>query len=470
MTRFYRWWAKRRIEFVWLTGLLGMVFLTTCHPFAAEPAAEANTPMPPPTATLATGDSATEPISPSISSAPTATPAILPLRQTPIFTADNADAWAAEMSALLAELATRTQGDLAQMLAEIKGWVAPQQLAEGLPWPEHSLAVQADLDDDGAIELLLGVPQLREQCEGETCEMNLVCGAFDCFSAVFFLEPTAVGYTATLFRPDDLFEPWLSNPEFFAHQDLDGDGRSELILAQNWCGASTCGTDLWVGRWDGIAWEPLGHMGQTYTEISLVDENGDGQTEIMLYGGTMGSAGAGLQRPHTLIYGWENGRYTLQKDTPDPNDNPYFLLLDAHAALGNNELGTAYALAENARTNLIPVTPDDDPFSLYDDWGIDRIGAYATIQMMLIEALRGETAVMQTLLAEIETNYTRTDNPYLPAAQALWQIYQTSGDALAACQAMANVLRADPEQAALLSWFGYNMEQIAPEDYCPLSQ
>ncbi|MEZ4768837.1 MAG: hypothetical protein R2844_10490 [Caldilineales bacterium] len=93
-----------------------------------------------------------------------------------------------------------------------------------------------------------------------------------------------------------------------------------------------------------------------------------------------------------------------------------------------------------------------------------RIAAYAAAEAMLVHALRGETDAMQPLLQQVETTYDRSDNPFLPAARALWETYADTGDALAACGAMERVVRlwGDTE----LVQFG--SERLEIEQICPL--
>lgn len=74
------------------------------------------------------------------------------------------------------------------------------------------------------------------------------------------------------------------------------------------------------------------------------------------------------------------------------------------------------------------------------------------------------------MLDELIAEYDELDNPYILAAQVLLQTYQDTQDPIDACQAMAKVIQANPDQAEFFRWYGYATERLRMTDICPLSR
>ena len=162
----------------------------------------------------------------------------------------------------------------------------------------------------------------------------------------------------------------------------------EVLLQQKWCGAHTCFTGLTVGRWDGARWHNLadGPISQAYTELTVEDSNGDGALEFTFFGGTFGSVGAGLQRPHRLLFDWTDGAYRLVEDEPAPADQPYYLMLDANMALAEGDRDRALELA----LRVVKEPDFSDSMVPLEEVGEDRIVGYAAVEAMLVRAERGD--------------------------------------------------------------------------------
>ncbi len=378
----------------------------------------------------------------------------------------NLEEWIQGSQQAATDLVNWAQGDPGLITAQMATWGAfTPTSTQNIPGVPNAWAQQTDLDSDGTPELLLAMPSLESRCQGENCQVTIFCDFTFCPAQVFIFQHNGRewGLVYQFGQSEEAAWGTLSYPQLFTQQDLNNDNIIELVISDYSCGANTCFTNLTVGQWHNGQWQALGVFGQASSQITLNDWDGDGTREFILYGGMVGSVGAGMQRPHMLVYGWQNGRYELLADTPDSSNNPYFLILDAHTALQAGHLDTALALATQALT-----PSDSNDLTMIDEWATPRIGAYAAIEAMLVHAIRGETAEIQTLLTTIETNFNAPDNPYIPAAQTLWQTYQQTQDVLAACQAMAAVVQANPEQAQFFTWMGYNMEFIPIEQVCPL--
>lgn len=361
---------------------------------------------------------------------------------------------------LVTELLHATQGDVEAFLQQIAAW-SSEALSE-----THLASAWVrivDLDDDGAPEWLVSVPQLEERCDSSGCTRFMRCEVGLCPGLVLLFERDRFSFKlGHLFQMKDS-AGWLDHPQVLTIDDLNGDGKTDLVLSENWCGAHTCGTRLLLGYWDGQRWHDLaaGRVEQTYTEITIVDQDGDGAKEIVMHGGIVGSAGAGAQRQHTEVYAWRDGGYRLIARISDPDPHIYFRMLDANTALVNGDLDRALELA-------IAAVEEPDKGVGSPSWIQSRVVSYAAIEAMLVYAVRHDPKAMQALLQEIETKYDVLDNPYVEAAQNLWSTYQATQDAIAACKAVEQTVTAHLEQARFFPEYGYAMERLPLSRICPL--
>jgi hypothetical protein len=193
-------------------------------------------------------------------------------------------------------LINQVGADEAAYLAQLAAWGLPATETEYV-WLRH-----VDLDGDGQQEVLLTYP-LVYQPSGVVDAVS-VCLRADC-RRLFFLFEEKGGFYWPAIHPGrwELGADSLKNrPSIFAVGDINADGRTEVVLMEEWQGAHTEGVNLTVLRWTGAAWEEIGWLTQSYSHVRLIDIEGDGPQEFVLYGGVVGSAGAGFQRKSTDIY------------------------------------------------------------------------------------------------------------------------------------------------------------------------
>src|SRR5207302_1330753 len=105
---------------------------------------------------------------------------------------------------------------------------------------------------------------------------------------------------------------------------------------------------------------------------------------------------------------WRNGAYHFERDEADADPHAYFLMLDANVALAGGDWSRALRLAGEAIASPIPTTGQwpQEPYP-------DRIASYTVLEAMLAHAERGERNDVVALLAQLEGNLTRPDNPYV---------------------------------------------------------
>lgn len=336
---------------------------------------------------------------------------------------------------------------------------ARKYAAWALPGLEFEKAVRiylADLDDDGAQEMIVGFIHP---------DFGPYCGYGACPYVVIIYE-----------RARDLFAPTyalglntahtLDNFSLVLAEDINRDGRTEIVLRSDYCGAHTCFTELEIGQWDGRRWLRVGKMSQSYTQFRVEDRDGDGIKEIIMHGGTIGSAGAGMQRRRTEVYAWKDGYYRKIEDIPDYEpENIYYLMLDANWALARKDLEKALQLAMQVLSR-----PEARPGNGwgFDEWERVRIVSYAAIEAMLVHAMRGEAEAIEPLLRHVEENYDRLNNPYVEAARRLWEVYMNTRDPILACEEVERVVRENQSEASFLKWPGYATEILSVQNICPL--
>ena len=280
----------------------------------------------------------------------------------------------------ISELIRWAEGDMDIVLAHIKEFVLIVDPDTSHYSKEPPLWYNlTDFDGDEETELLLATPAFR--INGG--ELMGFCGLSMCPGFMFIFEREDERYLPAY--QFESFEEYyeLDYPQLLIAEDINGDGITEIVISENWCGAHTCGTNLTIGVWDGEGWHNLGNVNNSYNETYIIDENQDGIKEFKSYGGTVGSTGGGLQRRQTEIYEWLDGEYKLSKTIPDSSDHPYYLVLDAHTALTNND----YDVALNLVMQVIntPEFPRND-YTLIDDWAENRIASFARIEAMLVYA------------------------------------------------------------------------------------
>jgi len=436
--------------------------VTPPSPTKAPPGAPPTpTPYPPATATprdaLAAGLLPSEPVTP---------PPVdwTPTRPAPFDAEkDTQAAWVREYIQTVTDLlnarnTTRDpQARVDMVLAQLAAWMPADSFYEG-PLPPNAWAVSRDLNGDGESEWLISVPARDQGCWVPYCPAYLT---------IFEVREDLFVPAAILIEDENVWD--VSSPVLLMVDDLNGDGLLEVVVEQTSCGAHTCFTGIIIGQWDGGRWRSLAAdpVMQAYTDYTLVDQNGDGLLDIVMRGGMYGSVGAGLQRPHTQVFAWRDGAYRLIENTPDPDDHPYFKMLDANTALANEDWDAALGLAL-AVINY-PGIYEDDGWLTPDAWA--RIVGYATLEAMFAYAQQGDIEAMRQIYAGLMARAYRSSNdPYPDTAEHALEVYEATGDPLATCIAAEKLIAARAQDATFFEWYGYGTERMTADRICPLDR
>ncbi len=143
--------------------------------------------------------------------------------------------------------------------------------------------------------------------------------------------------------------------------------RSRIAAAATEGAANTAGSRLTETE---IASLSLGDRNVPVAAMSsgsaeLADLDGDGISELVLEGGLLGSAGAGLQRARTEVWSLVEQEWTRTRVLydPDASAHPWFRVLDGDAAWRSGAPSAAATLYQRAIDTPWPVTGIDLPWS-----------------------------------------------------------------------------------------------------------
>lgn len=193
-------------------------------------------------------------------------------------------------------------------------------------------------------------------------------------------------------------EPGLM-PEVAAIGDMTGDGLPELVLQDTDCGAHTCYGYFTV---IGLTREGFRNLvdsrdpqfeaiSLSYPDVRLSRE-GD-RDVLMLHGGTIGSAGAGIMRAYTETWAWQteddiDGAVRWRETVWDSTQYRYHLLYEAMDLMDQGDL----ARAEELLTAVL-----EDPDLLVEPFGDATrgeteaaIAQFAGFRLVLTHLLRGD--------------------------------------------------------------------------------
>lgn len=370
---------------------------------------------------------------------------------------DTQASWTREYIQLVTDVLNASD-DVDAALDQLVAWMPADSTFEG-PRPPNTWAVARDLDGDGEDEWLISVPARDQGCWVPYCPAYVL---------IFQKRADLFVPASMLIEDENVWD--VSNPVLLMVADVNADGRLEVVLELNTCGANTCFTSLLIGQWDGRRWHDLAAdpITQAYSDYTFADDDGDGVLEVVMRGGMFGSVGAGLQRPHTLRFDWRDGAYRLIADTPAPDNHPYYQMLDANTALANGDWDTALTLAL-ALVNYPGVYEDEMNWLTTEAWS--RIVGYATLEAMVVYAQQGDVEAMRQVHASLMTrSHSAPNNPYPDAAWHMLEVYEGTDDALAACLAAEEFIAARAQDATFFEWYGYGTERLTVDQICPLDR
>lgn len=263
-------------------------------------------------------------------------------------------------------------------------------------------------------------------------------------------------------------------PTIVAVADLTGDGLPELVADAPFCGAHTCtGNYRVIGQTAGgladlvrreaaAEGDPANTIAMTFPDIEVIDRDGDGLAEIVVRGGTIGSAGAGVVRPRTEVWRWDGAAVTLAETTLEPTEYRHHILYEANDLLAAGDLDGALALYETAIND--PALRNDGfahaPEQVYAD-----VSRFAAFRLILIDLRQGNAERAAGRLAWLQANHP--DAAATSAAATLIAGWSGADGQAALCASIESGLAALENPTGALGDMGYGNPALAAEDYCP---
>ena len=263
-------------------------------------------------------------------------------------------------------------------------------------------------------------------------------------------------------------------PTIVAVTDVTGDGLPELIADAPFCGAHTCTGNIRAigqtaaGLADLVQRESLAEsdpgntITMTFPEIQVLDRDSDGAAEIIVRGGTIGSAGAGVVRPRTEVWRWDGAAVTLAETTLEPTQYRHHILYEANDLMAAGDLDGALALYEAAIND--PALRNDGfahaPEQVYAD-----ISRFAAFRLILIDLLQNNAERAAGRLAWLQANHP--DAAATGAAATLLAGWAGADGQAALCASIEETLAALDNPTGTLSDMGYGNPALTAADFCP---
>jgi len=351
-----------------------------------------------------------------------------------------------QYAATVAQYLTATNAPVACPNALLDAWAIPIS-------PVARCAV-GDTDADGQNEVVL---------------VLAVSQGFDFAVTVAVLDKSA-GSWGVAFQPPSTEEGGgflVSVPSgnlddiLWAVQDVNGLPGAEIVYRPEYCGAHTCYTTVEVYGWNGATYADLtdGEITISYADTALEDTDLDGDLEIILNGGSIGSVGAGPTRTRTELYGWNGRQYVLTQTILDPSEFLYHNVLDADDAFFAGDLVLALDRYTRALEDLSLLQWKENERSEMDPYLHFRIA-------ITYMALGGAAAEAAQSLEAATNSYPGSLHGEM--ARAFRDAWQPAGDTTAGCRAADAYVQANLDAFQEFWYFGYGNREFDAGRMCPL--
>jgi hypothetical protein len=348
--------------------------------------------------------------------------------------------------AAIAQYLTATDAPTACPDALLDAWA--------IPISPTARCVVGDTDADGQDELVLVLaPPLKQETPVVVAVLDKSAGSW----GVGFQSPGTAeggGFLVSLTGGGSLDEVLM------AVQDLNTVPGAEIVYRVESCGAHTCYTTVEVYGWSGTTYADLtdGEISISYADVALQDTDSDGDTEIVMHGGTIGSVGAGPTRTRTEVYGWNGQQYVLTQVTLDPSEWLYHNVLDADDAFAAGDFALALSLYTRALEDHSLVESKENERSEMDPYLHFRIA----VTYMAQGGAASEAA--QSLDAAVNSN---PGSLHGEMARAFRDAWLPAGDAIAGCLAANDYVQANLQAFEDFWYFGYGNREFSPQGLCP---
>lgn len=330
------------------------------------------------------------------------------------------------------------------------------ELAKSLEGSQPTPAAAGDFNGDGlldiAVSILNPITSTRPQ-QG-------VLLVYLCQEGAYQLAYTSAS-SSTAGAPSILFV-----------QDINADGKDELVAAAQTCGAHTCFENVQVLVWNGKTFENR-LAGRTddlpEARVAVQPTTEGGIADIIVTGGMVGSVGAGPQRAETRTWKYDSasGSWVVAADELAPSNFRIHAIQDADAALRNGDVEVALSLYTRVLTDKPPLEDFMDPAREKS-----ILGAYAAFKIAALHFAAGESAPAQQMLDLMAADYPpgSPQFSYLEMAKAYQNALAQGSDKAKTCAAVMGYAQQHPDQVLDPlgpTVFGYANKTFTPADMCP---
>lgn len=257
--------------------------------------------------------------------------------------------------------------------------------------------------------------------------------------------------------------------------DFTGDGTTELVVNEETCGAHTCFTGLRVidvvdGAFTNLveaeAADPASQNGDviavSYADIRFADGTGDGVTDVLVHGGAIGSAGAGIVRTYTEVWAWDGSAVTLADTILDPTNYRHHILYEANSRMETGELAAAQDLYERVINDESLQTP---AFTLSEAETYADLSQFAAFRLILIDLIQEDSVTAESRLAWLEEMYP--DAPATAVAPTLINNWAGEASLPDLCAGVDAGFIAYNAPTGVLADLGYGNPSLEGMDFCP---
>jgi hypothetical protein len=265
-------------------------------------------------------------------------------------------------------------------------------------------------------------------------------------------------------------------PELVGFADVTGDEIVDAILVYVTCGAHTCYSNYEIASSHGGSLRNVVEVEEpavpemanvismaSVEEEQVADATDDGLPDLVIGGGLIGSAGAGIQRPFREVWAWNGRSVTLAEREWEDTGYRVHRLYNANAAFDEGEYDEARTLYES-----VIVDPGLQEMEFISP--AEEVRAYtrqfAAFRLALLPLLRGDITEATRWQNWLGAEYG--GSALSNAAAALVQAWQQNGNNLpAACDQTATYLAGQSEPTGPLADMGYGNPILTSEEVCP---
>ncbi len=272
-------------------------------------------------------------------------------------------------------------------------------------------------------------------------------------------------------------DPFGGMPVLVELVDMTGDERDDAVLMFVTCGAHTCYNNYQIVSAHGgpirsvvvIEDEALAELTAfismpTVEEEELADATDDELPDLVIGGGLIGSAGAGIQRPYREVWAWDGANIVLADREWEDTGYRFHRLYNANDAFADEEYAAARTLYESVIV---------DPALQEVDYAytVEQVRAatrqFAGFRLALLPLLQGDITEATRWRNWLQEEYPNSS--FADAAGLLIETWQQNGNNLpGACSSVTSFLAAEAGPTNPLEDMGYGNPSLTAEDACPL--